>query len=185
MPEMKMELGRFETVPLDDIRPYWRNPRRVTEEDVNRIAESIKKFGYQQPIVVDEQYCIIVGHTRYAALRRLDVEQVPVMIAENLSAEQVKAYRLIDNRAAEYTSWDFEKLQEEIGQLDAELIGMFFPEIDPAALNTPATDKALLEREWDRVQMLVPFTCPSCFHSWETDVTREAIMAGVIGTVPQ
>lgn len=182
----EMEQGRIETVPLDRIKPYWRNPRKVTEENVNRLAESIKAFGYQQPIVVDEDYVIIVGHTRYAALRRLDVREVPVRVASDLTPEEAKQYRLIDNRVAEHTSWDFDKLTEEIGKLDAGLIGMFFPEIDidGAAAAGVESPEDTLAKEWDRVQTSVDFVCPSCFHSWQTEVTREAVMAGVIGRVP-
>ena len=63
----------IETVDLDRVRPYWRNPRRVTEDAVTQLMASISEYGYQQPIVVDSDYVIIVGHTRYAALRRLNI----------------------------------------------------------------------------------------------------------------
>lgn len=175
---VSMELGRYETVPLDRIKPYWRNPRTITEEDVNRLAESIKQFGYQQPIVVDEDYVIIVGHTRYAALRRLDVHEIPVRVATELTPEQVKQYRLIDNRAAEYTAWDFDKLTEEVSALDKQLMGMFFPELVTEQADGVADDPSV--KEWERVETGVDFVCPSCFHSWKVDVTLEAVMAGTI-----
>ena len=177
----KIELGVFETVPIDQVRPYWRNPRRVTEEAVNQLAESIRSYGYQQPIVVDSDYVIIVGHTRYAAMRRMDVTQVPVMVATTLTPEQVKQYRLIDNKVSELTSWDYESLIAELGEMDTALIMALFPEAGgPPDPNAPGDDEAVLAREWDHVVTQVGFVCPECYHSFEVNVTREALLTGVI-----
>ena len=89
----------IETISLDKVRPYWRNPRRVTEDAVNQLIASIREYGYQQPIVVDSDYVIIVGHTRYAALRRMEVTEAPVRVARSLTPAQAKQYRVLDNRA--------------------------------------------------------------------------------------
>jgi hypothetical protein len=178
-PVKKMLLDKIEMRNIDDVRPYWRNPRRVTEDAVNMLAKSISEFGYQQPIVTDSDYVIIVGHTRYAALRRLGVTQVPVMVATTLSPEQVKQYRLIDNKVAEFTFWDYTALVDEVEGLDAELMASFFPEISGEAI-AGFSDDETLEREWDKVDTTVDFTCPRCYHSWEVEVTKAALMAGVI-----
>lgn len=97
---------------LDSIRPYENNPRDNTEA-IDKVAESIKEFGFQQPIVVDSEKVIIVGHTRYEAAKKLAMETVPVVIASELSPEKAKAYRLADNKVAEFSQWDWEKLANE------------------------------------------------------------------------
>jgi hypothetical protein len=183
-PDAATVLSLPETVllPIDKVRPYWRNPRRVTEETVNMLVKSIEEFGYQQPIVVDTENVIIVGHTRYAAMRRLGVTEVPVVVARTLSVEEVKQYRLIDNRAGELSSWDMGALMDELGDLDMGKMLRFFPEFatvtDEEAYH--ASDQATLEREWDKVQTSVEFVCVSCFHTFEVEVTKAAIMAGFI-----
>jgi hypothetical protein len=173
----EMTLGRTELVPLDRVRPYWRNPRRVTEEAVNALRSSIESYGYTQPIVVDADFVIIVGHTRYAAMRRMGITEVPVKVAVELSPEEVKQYRLIDNKVAELTSWDFESLTAELGELDAGLVMALFPEVT----STDAegfTDEGQLAREWERVVTAVEFVCPSCFHTFEVEVTKDALLTG-------
>lgn len=182
-----LALPETEMVALDRVRPYWRNPRRVTDDTVNMLMRSIEEFGYQQPIVVDSEYVIIVGHTRYAAMRRLGVTEVPVVVARTLSQEQVKQYRLIDNRSGELSSWDMTALMDELGDLDMEKMLRFFPEFGafPDATEQYVADTETLEREWDKVQTQVSFVCPSCFHTFEVEVTKAAIMAGYIGQKEQ
>jgi hypothetical protein len=180
-------LGAIESVPIDHVRPYWRNPRRVTEESVNMLVRSIEEFGYQQPIVVDSDYVIIVGHTRYAALRRMKREQVEVMIATDLSPEAVKQYRLIDNKVSELTSWDMDALTSELEAIDNDMLRAFFPFIaregDEAPVTQAAQDAETLEREWSQVDSGVEFTCPACFHSWEQPVSKTDVMSGRIALI--
>lgn len=175
-----VEMGELVTMKLEDLIPYWRNPRRVTDESVNLLAESIRKYGYQQPIVVDADNVIIVGHTRYIALRRLDVTEVPVLIARTLTPEQVKQFRVIDNRVAEYTSWDFEKLMAELGAMDVSAALPYFPDVLGDVADTVGEQTRFLEEKWSKVDNVVEFVCPDCFHSWEMVVTREALMTGVL-----
>lgn len=101
--------------PLADIRPYDNNPRENTDA-VEKVAESIKQFGFQQPIVVDKAGVIIAGHTRYLAAQNLGLKEVPVVVAD-LSEEKARAYRLADNRVAEYSYWDYDKLEQELNAL--------------------------------------------------------------------
>ena len=110
---------------IDEIRPYENNPR-VNDGAVGAVAESIREFGFQQPIVVDRDGVIIAGHTRYKAAQRLGLTEVPVVVADNLTDEQVRAYRLADNKTGELAEWDFSALEEElagIGELDMSLFG--------------------------------------------------------------
>ena len=100
---------------LETIRPYPNNPRR-NDEAVQAVAASIREFGWKQPIVVDRDGVIIVGHTRYKAAQELGLEKVPVLVADDLTEEQARAYRLADNKVAEFSFFDTEKLTAEIGK---------------------------------------------------------------------
>jgi site-specific DNA-methyltransferase (adenine-specific) len=102
---------------LADIRPYEKNPRR-NDDAVDAVVNSIKEFGWQQPIVVDKDMKIIVGHTRYKAAKKLKCKTVPVVVADNLTEEQVRAYRIADNSTNALATWDFDLLLGEIQDLD-------------------------------------------------------------------
>lgn len=105
---------------LDEIRPYENNPRR-NDEAVQYVAESIRQFGWKQPIVIDRDGVIIAGHTRYKAAHRLGLKTVPCLIAEDLTPEQVKAYRLADNKVSEISDWDFDALASELDSLEIDM----------------------------------------------------------------
>ena len=99
--------------PVGSIRPYLNNPRR-NDAAVDAVAASIREFGFRQPVVVDEDGVIVVGHTRYKAALKLGLPEVPVHVAAGLSPEQARAYRLADNRTATIATWDDEKLPLEL-----------------------------------------------------------------------
>ena len=107
-------------MPIDQVKPYENNPR-VNDDAVDVTANSIKEFGWQQPIVVDKDNVIIVGHTRLRAARQLGMQKVPVVIADKLSDEQAKAYRLADNKSSDYAIWDNKKLLEELEALERDV----------------------------------------------------------------
>ena len=173
--------GSFKRIEIDRVVPYWRNPRRLSEEAVEAVRESIERYGYSQPIVVDQEYVIIIGHTRYAALRRLNVPEVDVLVTDHLSPAEAKELRVIDNRAGEYAFWDFDKLQDEIANSENQLLAELFPEILGLLEDEPGSSVTI---DWsssdsdEEVDTLVEFVCPKCFHEWEADVTREQIMSG-------
>ena len=102
---------------LKDVVPYARNPRN-NKASVDKVAASIKEFGFKQPIVVDSEMVIIAGHTRYLAAKKLKLKKVPVVIATDLTPIQVKAYRLADNRTHEESQWDEELLALELEELN-------------------------------------------------------------------
>ncbi len=112
---------KIESTPISEIKPYEHNPRR-NDDAVDAVAASIREFGFRQPIVVDENMVIIVGHTRWKAAVKLGLAAVPVHVATGLSPEQAKAYRLADNRSNEFADWDFEKLLPELDGLDESLL---------------------------------------------------------------
>jgi DNA modification methylase len=107
---------QIEMRPIGSIRPYEHNPR-VNDAAVDAVAASIREFGFRQPIVVDEDGVIIVGHTRYKAALKLGLEEVPVHVAVGLTPAQAKAYRLADNQTATLSQWDDDKLPLELAQL--------------------------------------------------------------------
>lgn len=99
------------------LTPYENNPRK-NQKAISPIKKSIKAYGFRQPIVVDEKMVVIVGHTRLQAAMELGLKEVPVHIATGLTPKQVRAYRIADNKTAEYSSWDKDVLLTEIQGLD-------------------------------------------------------------------
>lgn len=87
------------------IKPYKKNPRN-NKKAVKYVAKSIEEFGFRSPIIVDKNHVIICGHTRYSAAKKLGLTDVPVIVADDLTDEQVKAYRLADNKVSEKATWD-------------------------------------------------------------------------------
>lgn len=123
----------IEMRPLADIKPYDRNPR-LNDAGIDAVAESIQAYGWQQPLVLDEDGVIVVGHTRYKAAMKLGLKEVPVHVARGLTPEQVRAYRIADNQTATLSGWDDAKLIEELAALqqsgfDLELTGFTADEL--------------------------------------------------------
>lgn len=119
---------------IDEIIPYENNPRK-NDNAVDKVAESIKEFGFKVPIIIDKENIIIAGHTRYKAAKKLEIKKVPVIMAEDLTGEQVKAFRIMDNKSSEFATWDYESLLLEMESLkiedyNLELTGFDFNEIE-------------------------------------------------------
>ena len=110
---------KTETWNINRLIPYARNPRK-NDGAVDKVAASIKEFGFRQPIVVDTEGVIIAGHTRYKAAKKLGLDKVPVHVADGLTPAQVRAYRIADNKAGEGSEWDMELLALEIEDLKLE-----------------------------------------------------------------
>lgn len=109
--------------------PYARNARKIDARAVSAVAGSIKEFGFKSPILVDAEGVIIAGHTRLQAAQSLGLESVPVIICNDLTPDQVKAYRLADNRVAEFSEWDAELLKLELGDIELEMDFAGFDEL--------------------------------------------------------
>ena len=121
-------------IDLKDIIPYTNNPRNNDGEAVDKVAASIHEYGFNVPIVIDKDNVIIAGHTRYKAAQKLKHKKVPCIRAEHLSPAQVKAYRIADNKVAEFSSWENDMLALELEQLqeldfDLDLTGFDDDEI--------------------------------------------------------
>lgn len=130
---------------LSEIIPYENNPRHNAEA-VDKVAASLQEFGWQQPIVVDAEGIVIAGHTRLKAAQKLGMETAPVIVAEGLSEEQAKAYRLADNKTAEFSGWDFDLLNAEIFSIDQIDMSQFGFDMDKYA-DQLADGAAFFERE--------------------------------------
>ena len=96
-----------------DIKPYEKNPRK-NDNAVEQVANSISQFGFKVPVVIDKDNIIVCGHTRYKASKKLGLDTVPCVVADDLTEEQIKAYRLADNKVAELAEWDIDLLGEEL-----------------------------------------------------------------------
>lgn len=98
---------------IADIKPYGNNPRK-NDSAVAPVANSIREFGFKVPIVIDKDGIIIAGHTRYRAAKELKLKTVPCIVADDLTEQQVKAFRLADNKVSEFAEWDQDALLEEL-----------------------------------------------------------------------
>lgn len=115
---------------LNEIKPYGKNPRK-NKDAVPYVAKSISQFGFKVPIVIDKDGVIVAGHTRYLAAKQLKLESVPCIVADDLTEEQIKAFRLADNKVAEKAEWDFDLLAEELeGILDLDMTDFGFENLD-------------------------------------------------------
>lgn len=147
---------------IEELIDYENNPRH-NEAAIGKVAASIEAFGFKVPIVIDKDNVIIAGHTRRKAAERLGLQTVPCIIADDLTEEQVKAFRLADNKTSEFAEWDFEKLNEEL----AELHDIDFDMSAFGFVSTPSVD-------WNDVEDLSEDTyeepkkemlqCPHCHH---------------------
>lgn len=99
-------------IDINKIKPYFNNPRKISKDAIEKVKKSIEEFGFQQPIVVDKDMVIIVGHTRLQASKLLNLSTVPTVIA-NISKEKIKSYRIADNRTSESSEWDYPLLNKE------------------------------------------------------------------------
>ena len=111
---------KIEIADISSIKPYENNPRKLSEKAIEKVAMSLKEYGFRQPIVVDKDRVIVAGHTRFRASKKLGLKQVPISIIDNLTEEQINAYRIADNRTAEESEWDSELLKMEIKELEAK-----------------------------------------------------------------
>ena len=111
-------------IALSELKPYDKNPRK-NDKAVDGVLKSIQDFGFKIPLVVDKDSVIVCGHTRYKAAQKLGFKSLPCIVADDLSEEKIKAFRLVDNKTAELAEWDSEKLDEELISLASELIAEF------------------------------------------------------------
>ena len=116
-----MEFKKLNVIHLkvSDLIAYENNPRK-NDDAVDAVASSIKSFGFKVPVIVDSNNVIIAGHTRVKACKKLGITEVPCVIADDLTEDQIKAFRLADNKTSELAEWDLDKLSEELKFIEKE-----------------------------------------------------------------
>ena len=117
--------------PIKELKPYKKNAKKHPKEQVEQIANSIKEFGFTQPVLIDRNNCVVAGHGRILGAKKAGLKEVPTLCLDDLTEEQIKAYRLADNKLNE-SEWDFNLLDEELGMLsddvDMSMFGFGFSE---------------------------------------------------------
>lgn len=167
------ELLKVDVWPVEKVVPYARNPRKNEGVPVAKVKASLKEFGWRQPIVVDAEGVIIVGHTRYKAALELGMKDVPVHVAEGLTDAQVKAYRIADNKTGDFAEWDDDLLKLEFADLaemdfDIDLTGFDGAELDGFVGDGPQNESAG-EKDFNYTETYaVVITCPNEDHQRQT-----------------
>ena len=150
-----------------DLKPYGRNNKIHSERQIKIVSESIKEFGFKNPVIVDDKNSIIAGHCRVKGAQLLNMEQVPCIVADDLTKQQIKAYRIADNKLTELGEWDNEMLALELKDLleadfDIEMLGFEKDELND--LLTELNFEAGTEEDQSKLDQLEPkwIICPHC-----------------------
>ena len=158
---------------ISEIHPYENNPR-INDYAVEKVAESIQRYGFKVPVVIDKNNVIITGHTRVKACEILGITKIPCVIADDLTEEQVKEFRLVDNKVSEYATWDFEALNLELSDC-ADLTDFDFPDF---SINDDPTEEELDILLEDNIK-----TSPAKKH--EPQIPADTTPAGIPASVIQ
>ena len=139
-----MEFKKLNVIHLkvSDLIAYENNPRK-NDDAVDAVASSIKSFGFKVPVIVDSNNVIIAGHTRVKACKKLGITEVPCVIADDLTEDQIKAFRLADNKTSELAEWDLDKLSEELKFIEMDMSQFGFEDLEQEL------DREVLEDEFD------------------------------------
>ena len=165
---------------IDDIKPYENNPRNNLDA-VDATANSIKEFGWQQPIVVDKDMVIIAGHTRLLAAKKLGYKEVPVVVASNLNKEQVRAYRLADNKTGELAEWDVSLLDEELESIiDIDMSDFGFDFDDTEVDDIDVSDKDLSETFNEKYELKVTCDNESQLEELYNELTERKLECSIL-----
>lgn len=152
-----MNLMKIINNKIENIKKYDNNPR-FNNGAIELVAESIKKYGFKVPIVVDKNNVIITGHTRYEASKQLNLKEIPCIVADDLSEEQINAFRLADNKVSELSTWDYEKLKDELKNINDDFVEKlnFVEELDVS------DDDFMADIKKDVKKKEKEYVCPKC-----------------------
>lgn len=156
-------------IKITELKEYENNPR-LNSGAVDAVANSIKQFGFKVPIVVDKNYVIIAGHTRKKAADKLGLETVPCIVADDLTPEQIKAFRLADNKVGELSEWDFNALAKEIAEIEIIDLSKFGFDTDDINADDFGDDFSLPDGEKGELQQMT-FT----LHNEQAELIKYAI----------
>lgn len=164
--------NEFNVIEIDIsmITPYENNPRN-NEKAIDYVAESIKNFGFRVPIIIDKDNVIVAGHTRYKAAKQLEIKKVPCIVISDMTPEQIRAFRIADNKVSEYSTWNEEMLRKELLNLsDFELQSIGFQDWELDNLLNPLSDDDISDFFVDKeVSEKEPklIKCPYCGEEFE------------------
>ncbi|MBY2476340.1 ParB N-terminal domain-containing protein [Clostridioides difficile] len=152
---------------LEDIKPYENNPRN-NHDAVEKVVNSIKEFGFNNPITVDKNNVIVTGHTRYEASKILGLKQVPCIVLSNLAEEQIKGYRLADNKVGEFSEWEFDKMTKELAEIqNIDMSNFGFNVLTFEDLGVMDSDFILDEELEEKEKKGKTVKCPCCGEEFE------------------
>ena len=148
-------------IKTDELIPYVNNPRD-NDAAVEKVAASIKEFGFKNPIIIDKDNVIVSGHTRLKAAKMLGLEEVPCILAGNLTEQQLREFRIIDNKTQELADWDLELMREELESIqgiDMSEFGFLIKEIEDQKAKEEVKEKS--EKESKKIEVK-EICCPRC-----------------------
>lgn len=164
---------QIEYIDIEKVIPYANNPRHNDGEAVDRVASSIAEYGFKNPIIIDKDNVIVAGHTRLKAAKKLGLDKVPIIKADDLTPAQIKAFRLAENRVSEYATWNNELLSielEGLQDLDFDLDLTGFEDWELENLLNPVSDDELqdffIDKE-EKEKEPKKITCPHCGEEFE------------------
>ncbi len=164
---------KLETVNIVDLAPYEKNPRK-NDNAVETVKKSIEQYGFLVPIILDDKNTIVAGHTRVKAAIKLGITELPCIYTEGLSEDQVKAFRVMDNKTSELAEWDYNLLKEEFHDLeDTDLFnytGFSTEEITKIWDNELLTDSIPIASNKEHT---FQHTCPECGHQFEETIKNK------------
>ena len=148
-------------ISIQDLKPYKNNPRR-NDKAVDAVVKSIQQFGFKEPIVIDKDKVIVCGHTRLKAAKLLGLEKIPCVIADDLTPEQIKAFRLIDNKTAELAEWDFKKLETELESIEIPDFNMSDFQFEIKSFSVAEETFKNFEENVSKAKEKKVIVCPNC-----------------------
>lgn len=172
---------------IEELTPYDNNPR-LNDSGVDALAESIKQFGFKVPVIIDKNGVVVAGHTRIKACKKLGIKDVPCIIADDLTDEQIKAFRLADNKVAELSGWDFEKLENELAEIDFDMTFLGFGDVSDEALDLSFIDalsdddlsQTNGESEWFTISFTFPAEKRELVEDYISKIGKEEIVNNLI-----
>lgn len=153
---------KIQLFPIEKLKAYENNPRRISADAIKAVSNSIREFGFKVPVIIDKENVIVAGHARVLASKELGLKEIPCIVADDLTPEQIKAFRLADNKISELSGWDFEKLDLELEALELDMTSFGFEvdssDVDIDAFFTKTEAVHPIEKE-DSPHVII---CPTC-----------------------
>ena len=153
----------LKNIPITELKPYPNNPRK-NDHAVDAVAASIREFGFKVPLVIDKDGVIVAGHTRYKAAQKLGLKELPCIVADDLTDDQIKAFRLADNKIAELAEWDFELLDLELDDIELDMEPFGFVELNSSL---DVSDDDFITGTEITKSKAKTVTCPHCGEVFE------------------